>query len=234
MLATAVLIVAFSPAPIPWRDQVRLAIVDLYPAAAEWFPREPAHANVETPVLLPETPLLAGLPSEATVAEAARDYGEPVPGRPARLEIPRLGLDAPVGQIGLENVVVGGVSYYQWAVPNRYEAGWHNNSAPLGQTGNTVLNGHHNVFGEVFRDLHQLIEGDQIILYDDAGTPHFYNVEINEILPERGESMDKRLANARWMAPTSDERVTLITCWPYTDNSHRLVVVATPVDRSAP
>jgi sortase (surface protein transpeptidase) len=26
-----------------------------------------------------------------------------------------------------------------------------------------------------------------------------------------------------------DERITIVTCWPRTDNSHRLVVIAEPV-----
>ena len=43
------------------------------------------------------------------------------------------------------------------------------------------------------------------------------------------EPLDVRQANARWILPTTDERVTLITCWPYESNSHRLVVIALPV-----
>jgi len=37
-----------------------------------------------------------------------------------------------------------------------------------------------------------------------------------------------RQENARWIAPTDDERLTLVTCWPYTNNTHRVVVVAKP------
>jgi len=39
-----------------------------------------------------------------------------------------------------------------------------------------------------------------------------------------------RRQNARWIAPTTDERLTLVTCWPYTGNSHRLIIVAKPAD----
>jgi len=49
-------------------------------------------------------------------------------------------------------------------------------------------------------------------------------------LAEQGQPLDVRRENARWILPTSDERVTLITCWPYSANTHRLVVIAQPVE----
>jgi len=48
------------------------------------------------------------------------------------------------------------------------------------------------------------------------------------ILPERNEPVDTRLQNARWILPSADERLTLLTCWPYTTNTHRLIIVAIP------
>jgi sortase A len=95
-----------------------------------------------------------------------------------------------------------------------------------------VLNGHHNVYGEVFRDLVDLEEGAEIILYDKDNT-YFYEVTDKEVLEERGQPLEVRVENAQWIAPTEDERVTLVTCWPYTDNSHRLVIVARPVNDGA-
>lgn len=37
------------------------------------------------------------------------------------------------------------------------------------------------------------------------------------------------LENAQFMAQTDDERLTLITCWPYETNTHRLILIARPV-----
>jgi sortase A len=39
-----------------------------------------------------------------------------------------------------------------------------------------------------------------------------------------------RRKNAQWIMPTGDERLTLVTCWPYEwpGNSHRVIVVARP------
>jgi sortase A len=90
-----------------------------------------------------------------------------------------------------------------------------------------VLNGHHNVAGEVFRYLIDLEEGSEIIMYDGE-QEYKYQVTQIELLPERGESVAVRQENAQWILPTEDERITLVTCWPYEDNSHRLVVVAKP------
>jgi sortase A len=104
-------------------------------------------------------------------------------------------------------------------------------SARAGERGNTVLDGHHNIAGEVFRDLVDLKEGDAIQLWagDQA---HDYVVSLLKILPEKGQPTSVRLENAKWIQPTADERLTLVTCWPYTNNTHRLVVVAVPADRA--
>lgn len=149
--------------------------------------------------------------------------------QPQRIVIPSLAVDAPVADVGLSALESGGQTYYQWQVPESYEAGWHNTSAPLGQTGNTVLNGHHNIFGEVFGELIDLEVGAEIVVYDKE-TPHNFTVADVQILPERDQPFEVRLENAQWIQPTDDERLTLVTCWPQTDNSHRLIVVAYPTN----
>ncbi|MCB9421220.1 MAG: sortase [Ardenticatenaceae bacterium] len=201
-----------------------------------FLPTPAAVAAVPEPILLlPETPSEEEAEAEVlpsyfvSVAEAAQR--EPGAGEPVRLVIPTIDLDAPVGVVSMEKITDGDQTYYQWPVPNEFMAGWHDNSARLGEVGNTVLNGHHNIYGEVFRDLIDLEEGDEIILYDQDRS-YSYEVTDKEILAERGQPMEVRIENAQWIAPTDDERITLITCWPYTDNSHRLVVVAKRVQDS--
>ncbi len=153
----------------------------------------------------------------------------PQAGKPIRIAIPTLNVDAPISEVNLNRFAVSGGAYYQWDVPEQYEAGWHNNSARLGEVGNTVLNGHHNIHGEIFRDLEDLEEGDEIIVYD-ANHAYTYAVVAKEIFAESGETVAARLENSRWIGQTEDERLTLVTCWPYTSNTHRLVIVAKPVD----
>jgi LPXTG-site transpeptidase (sortase) family protein len=149
--------------------------------------------------------------------------------QPTRLVIPMLELDAPVKAAELLTWQEGTKLYTQWAVPDEFAAGWHGDSAPLGEVGNTVLNGHHNVYGEVFRDLIYLPVGEEIIIYD-GDQPFTYRVTNMELLRNEGIPLRERLANGRWFHSTEDERLTLTTCWPYTSNTHRLVVVAYPVD----
>ncbi|MBE2198782.1 MAG: sortase [Anaerolinea sp.] len=153
----------------------------------------------------------------------------PQAGKPIRIAIPTLNVDAPISEVSLNRFAVSGGAYYQWDVPEQYEAGWHNNSARLGEVGNTVLNGHHNIHGEIFRDLEDLEEGDEIIVYD-ANHAYTYAVVAKEIFAESGETVAARLENSRWIGQTEDERLTLVTCWPYTSNTHRLIIVAKPVD----
>jgi LPXTG-site transpeptidase (sortase) family protein len=152
---------------------------------------------------------------------------------PQRLVIPAIDLDAPVERVSHVEVEVQDQVYRQWLAPDKYAAGWHENSARFGAPGNTVLNGHHNVAGEVFRDISELESGDQILLFNGAES-RVYEVVAKMILKERYEPLDRRLENARWIHPTEDERLTLITCWPYTSNTHRVVVVATPMKIESP
>jgi sortase A len=90
-----------------------------------------------------------------------------------------------------------------------------------------VLNGHHNVYGQVFVRLVDVAVGDEVQLEAD-GRLYDFVVTQTDILPEMGQPIEVRMANAERILPTADERVTLVTCWPYSGNSHRLVVVARP------
>lgn len=146
-----------------------------------------------------------------------------------RMSIPALGIDAPVVPVSLEEKQSdSNRPYRQWFVPDSYAVGWHDSSAPPGQTGNTVLNGHNNIHGAVFGNLVDLTLGEKIILYK-ADQNYIYQVVHREFLPEQGESLRTRLRNARWIAPSDDMRLTVVTCWPNSSNSHRLVVVAQAV-----
>lgn len=88
-----------------------------------------------------------------------------------------------------------------------------------------MLSGHHNIKGQVFRNLKDVRVGDALAIY--AGDAAYaYVVTERMILREVGQPVAQRLANARWIGPFADERVTLVTCYPPWANTHRLVVVA--------
>ena len=184
----------------------------------------------EQVVLLPESAVEENPYPDYFVSAETAVRRQPGVNEPQRILIPSINLNAPVSPISLEAInSANGESYYQWPVPNEFRAGWHDNSARLGQPGNTVLNGHHNIYGQVFRSLIDLNEGDEIMIQDGTGQQFTYRVTETEIFLERDQPLEVRLENARWINPTDDERLTLVTCWPFTDNSHRLVVVAHPV-----
>ncbi len=145
---------------------------------------------------------------------------------PTRIRAPAIELDAPVVEVFARTALVGGLPATEWLVPDD-AAGYHSGSAYPGHGGNTVISGHHNMGTQVFRRLIDIEIGDEIVLW--AGEQQFhYTVFRTELFPERGLTAQQQLDNGRWIAPTADERLTLVTCWPYSGNSHRLVVVARP------
>jgi sortase A len=132
--------------------------------------------------------------------------------------------------MGWEMIDRKGALLSVWVVPEN-AAGWHVNSALPGHGENVVLSGHHNVQGKVFRYVVDLRLGDEITLYV-GDTPYPYVVTEKYILKEAGMPLSVRQKNAQWIMPTGDERLTLVTCWPYEwpGNTHRVIVVARPPD----
>lgn len=127
----------------------------------------------------------------------------PGPEQATRIVIPAIDVDAPVVEgDGWEELKMG--------------VGHHIGSANPGERGNMVVSGHNDVFGEVFRHLGELGPGDEIIVY--AGeTPYRYLVREKRIVDPTEASV---------MEPTTKATMTLITCYPYLIDSHRLVVIA--------
>ena len=188
---------------------------------------EPTATPTNTPAPPTNTPTpLAELPPTNTPIPAPPPPPTGDGGPPSRLVIKSVGIDTPVIPVSWSVVEQNGREFSIWDVAD-YAGGWHDTSALPGQPGNTVLSGHHNIKGEVFRYLVDVQEGDEVDVYvgDDV---YRYFVQQKLILKEKGEPVDVRRQNAQWIAPTDDTRLTLVTCWPYTNNTHRVVVVAKP------
>jgi sortase A len=188
-------------------------------------PTSTPETNVEAPPSLDENPLVvpeADLSASAEVPAAAPN-STPL----TRIVAESIDLDADIVPVGWQQVIRDGVPTNIWTVAD-YAAGWHQNSALPGQGGNIVLSGHHNIKGEVFRYLVDIEVGDIISLY--AGDQRYdYVVDDKFIVKDKGEPEAIRRANARWIGPFNEERLTLVTCWPYTNNTHRLIVIAKPL-----
>jgi len=129
----------------------------------------------------------------------------PTPGsqQAIRIQIPAINIDAPVVQgDGWEQLKKGVAQHI--GTPNP------------GENGNLVLSGHNDVYGEVFRDLDRLNHGDTIILFTNRRQYTYVITGTQMVAPTAVEVM----------APTTDTRVTLISCHPYLVDIHRIVVTA--------
>jgi sortase A len=162
-----------------------------------------------------------------TLAHAHKPVSPPK-SAPIRLVISKVHLDRAIVPVGRKPIVVEGKSYTIWETADN-EVGWHNLSALPGQAGNIVLSGHSDIKGRVFRTLEELQRGDEIQLFSaDRTEPYRYVVTQRIVVQEKGVSIKIRLRNARWIAPTEDERLTLVTC-AYPGATHRLIIIARPV-----
>jgi len=191
------------------------------------FRREPRPDPWTTPTPAHPQGTVRPSPTPKPTATPTPNFPPPADAPPSRLVIPAINVDATVVPVGWETVEEGGRLVSVWDVAD-YAVGWHKTSAYPGHGENVVMNGHHKIRGKVFRYLVDVQAGDEVIVYV-GDTAYRYQVTEKHILKEKDAPAEVRERNARWIAPTGDERVTLVTCWPYTNNTHRVIVVAKPI-----
>ena len=154
---------------------------------------------------------------------------------PVRLVIPSLSMDWPIVPISWEMIPgKDGQSSAQWKVAD-YAVGHHQGTANPGEVGNVVLSGHDDWKGEVFRDLHKIQRGAEVTVYTDDQQFLYIVQDIKLVLEEGPDVTDAmRAANAAYMNPTPDPTLTMITCWPYGVDDHRIIVIAKPYNSGLP
>ena len=182
-------------------------------------------AALEQPTLTP-TPLIVAVvlpsghtppnlaggtrPNEAEIPEHLRPLVQslaempvptPRPEQATRIQIPEIGVDAPV---------VHGDGWEQL----KKGVGQYVGSVNPGDDGNIVLSAHNDIFGEIFRDLDQLKPGDQITLFTNQRAYNYVIVDNKVVEPNAVEVMDQ----------TENPTVTLISCYPYLIDDQRIVV----------
>lgn len=127
----------------------------------------------------------------------------PSPQQAVRIQIPAIDVDAPVVQgDGWEQLKKGVAQHL--GTPNP------------GQNGNIVLSAHNDVFGEIFRHLDRLQEGDEVIVYTNQRAFVYVVKQTQVVEPTQVEVM----------AGTQEPVVTLISCYPYLVDNQRIVVTA--------
>ena len=127
----------------------------------------------------------------------------PGPEQANRIQIPAIGIDAPIVQgDGWEQLKKG--------------VGQHIGSANPGEKGNVVLSAHNDIFGEIFRDLDRLKPGDEITVYTNQRAYTYVVSESQVVEPTEVGLMEN----------TSQPTLTLISCYPYLVDDQRIAITS--------
>ena len=127
----------------------------------------------------------------------------PGPQAPTRIVIPAIKVDALIVQGDGDEQLKLGVGHAPYSVNP-------------GERNNMVLSAHNDIYGEIFRRLDDLELDDEVIVY--AGDhPYHYVVTAKQIIDE---------SQVEVLAPTTKPVTTLISCYPYMVDTHRIAVVA--------
>jgi len=131
------------------------------------------------------------------------------------IEIPRLGISAPLILVEKENEVQKALDRGVVLFPN---------SALPGKEGQTIILGHSAPLGWpkikydwIFSDLGQLSKGDEIFVYFD--NKKFTYLVKNKIFLDKGEELPQDLTSSKNM-------IVLISCWPPGKDFKRIAVLA--------
>ena len=124
-------------------------------------------------------------------------------GRIIRIGIAAINVDAPVVQGDDWEALKTGV-------------GLNAGSGIPGKSGNVILSGHNDIFGQVFRDLDRLVPGDEIVLLTEKNAYTYIVTGTQIVQPSQVEVMRQ----------TEDSTLTLISCYPYLVDTQRIVVSA--------
>lgn len=151
-----------------------------------------------------------------------------------RLIIPRINKNIPIVRVSSESLIRRDWGALEKEMQEALKGGvvhYPGTSIP-GEGGNMAITGHSSYFPwdpgrfkDVFALLHDVYEGDKIVIYWDQKKYIYEVTEKKIVLPE----------DIQVLKQTPDEQITLITCTPVGTNLKRLIIVAklveeTPVD----
>jgi LPXTG-site transpeptidase (sortase) family protein len=173
-----------------------------------------------------QTATVPSAPAQASQQPSSAATPAPTPqgAQPAALVIPRLGVQAPVENKGID-------SRNQMEAPDRpFDVAWYPFTAQPGAGGNAVFAGHRDFAGvgpAVFWKLQQLVPGDSI---------QVSGADQRQLQYQVSQTWDYTLSNipmASVLAQGGGDQITLITCSGSYSRAagydHRLVVRATRV-----
>ncbi|MDX1994586.1 MAG: sortase [bacterium] len=120
-------------------------------------------------------------------------------------------------QIPALNVSQGIVQGTDWDALRQGVGQALNGVRPTDREGNVVLAAHNDIYGEIFRDLDDLVPGDVIYVRTETEVITYTVRETIIVEPSEVWVMDNQPGKAT---------VTLISCYPYQVNTERIVVFA--------
>ncbi|PIR55209.1 hypothetical protein COU74_02285 [Candidatus Peregrinibacteria bacterium CG10_big_fil_rev_8_21_14_0_10_36_19] len=146
-----------------------------------------------------------------------------------RIIIPRINQNIPIVRVSSKSLIQRDWNALEKEMQSALKDGvvhYPGTSLP-GQSGNVAITGHSSYFPwdpgrfkDVFALLHEVVEGDKIIVYWDQ-KKFVYQVQgIKVVLPKDIEVLKQ----------TDSEQLTLVTCTPVGTNAKRLIVTAVPVE----
>lgn len=120
-----------------------------------------------------------GVPSAGTPADAASPLS---PSAPVTIEIPAIGVRAPIMALGLNSDGTVQVP----PIGNHNLAGWYDGSVTPGQGGSSVILGHVDNYAgpSVFYDIKDLVQGDAIDVVRANGTVAAFTVDGVQAVPK--------------------------------------------------
>lgn len=144
-----------------------------------------------------------------------------------RVIIPAADINAPVLTVGMLPATTAGEQ--EWNIA-RYAVGHHNNTGTPGHGQNIVFSSYASNYGRIFATLDKAIPGSKITLYE-GDVAHDYTVVSQKLVKATNPSTHEQIKNDVSIAPSTNEQVTFITCWPPSGSdrySNYLVVIAKP------
>jgi LPXTG-site transpeptidase (sortase) family protein len=145
-----------------------------------------------------------------------------------RIVIPRINQNVPIIRVSSQNLIQRDWKALERDIQDALRDGvvhYPGTSLP-GENGNVVITGHSSYFPwdpgrfkDVFALLHDVVEGDRIVVYQNQKKYLYEVTEKFEVKPTQIEVLRQK----------DTETLTLITCTPIGTNLRRLIVIAKPV-----
>jgi len=142
-------------------------------------------------------------------------YHGALPAAEARISLGRLGIVA--APVWSRSFVAGPDGSLRYEIVPAYGVTRFADSAQLGQPGLSLMSGHDDIYGSIFRYLGRMHTGDAVVVTQGAHTYRYVVRSVSVVTPD-----DVRLLNVPYTRPT----LALISCTPYWVDTHRVVVIA--------